>query len=140
MTISVGRCLKSRVVKEHINKNFATCKSFCNLQELYTAFKENHPNVNIGFSKFCALRLKWCVLAGSKMAHSVCVCSAHQNIVLLVDAMELVLTCKDLIKLTLSCLKYFHQKLICDHIYITNIHNSTFFTRTSLVHLIWKCS
>ena len=66
-------------VKEYINKNFATCKSLCNLQELYTAFKEKHPNVNIRFSKFCALRPKWCVLAGSKMTHSVCVCSAHQN-------------------------------------------------------------
>ena len=68
------------------------------MQELYTAFKEKHPNVNIGFSKFCALRPKWCVLAGSKMAQSVYVCSAHQNIVLLVDAMDWGLTYKDLIK------------------------------------------
>ena len=36
------------------------------------------------------------------------VCSAHQNAVLPVDAMEGDLTYKDLIKLTLSCLKYFH--------------------------------
>ena len=79
-------------------KNFAISKSLCNLQELYTAFKENHPNVNIGFSRFCALRPKWCVLAGSKMTHSVFVCSAHQNIVLLVDAMDWDLTYKDLIK------------------------------------------
>ena len=89
MTISVGRCLKRKTmlvwVKEYINKNFATCKSLCNLQELYTAFKEKYPNVNIGFSKFCAFRSKWCVLAGSKMTHSVCVCSVHQNVVLLVD-------------------------------------------------------
>ena len=102
MTISVGRCLKRKTmlvwVKEYINKNFATCKSLCNLQELYTAFKEKHPNVNIGFSKFCALRPKWCVLAGSKMAQSVYVCSAHQNIVLLVDAMDWGLTYKDLIQ------------------------------------------
>ena len=41
MTISVGSCLKGKVVKEYINKNFATYKSLCNLQELYTAFKEN---------------------------------------------------------------------------------------------------
>ena len=45
MTISAGSCLKRKTmlvwVKEHINKNFATCKSLCNLQELYTAFKEN---------------------------------------------------------------------------------------------------
>ena len=66
MTISVGSCLKGKVVKEYINKNFATYKSLCNLQELYTAFKEKHPNVNIGFSKFCHLRPKWCVLDGSK--------------------------------------------------------------------------
>ena len=85
MTISAGSCLKRKTmlvwVKEHINKNFATCKSLCNLQELYTAFKEKHPNVNIGFSKFC-------VLVGSIMTHSVCVHSARQNIVLLVNAMD----------------------------------------------------
>ena len=108
MTISVGRRLKRKVVKEHINKNFVTCKSLCNLQELSTAFKEKHPTVNIGFSKLCALRPKWCVQAGSKMTHSICVCSAHQNVVLLVDAMDWDLTYKDLIKLTLSCLKYFN--------------------------------
>ena len=108
MTVSVGRCLKSKVVKEYINKNFATCKSLCNLQELYTTFKEKHPNVNIGFSKFCGLRSKLCVLAGSKINHSVCVCSAYQNVVLLVDAMNWDLTYKDLIKLTLFCPKYSH--------------------------------
>ena len=108
MTISVGRCLKSKVVKEHINKNFATSKSLCNLQELYATSKEKHPNVNTGFSKFCVLRPKWCVLACSKMTHSVSVCSAHQNVVLLVDAMDWGFTYKDLIKLTLSYLKYSH--------------------------------
>ena len=102
MTISVGRCLKRKTmlvwVKEYIIKNFATCKSLCNLQELYTALKEKYPNVNIGFSKFCALRLKWCVLAGSKMTRSVCVCSAHQNVMVLVDAIDWDLIYKDLIK------------------------------------------
>ena len=72
-------------------------QKLCNLQELYTTFKEKLLNVNIGFSKFCTLRPKWCVLAGSKMTHSVCVCSAHQNFVLLVDAMDWDLTYKDLI-------------------------------------------
>ena len=92
MAISVGRCLKRKTmlvwVKEYINKNFATCKSLCNLQELYTTFKEKHPNVNIGFSKFCTLRPKWCVVASSKMIHSVCVCSADKKVVLLVDEMD----------------------------------------------------
>ena len=108
MKISVDRCLKSKVVKEHINKDFAACKSLCNFQKLSTAFIEKYGNVNIGFSKFCALTPKWCVLTGSKMIHSICVCCAHQNVVLLVDAMDWDLTYKDLFKLTLSCLKYFH--------------------------------
>ena len=102
MAISVGRYLKRKTmlvwVNEYIIKNFETFKILCSLQELYTAFKEKHPNVNIEFSKFCALRPKWCVLAGSKMTHSVCVCGAHQNVVLLVDAMDWDLTYKEMIK------------------------------------------
>ena len=92
ITISVGRCLKRKTmlvwVKEYIIKNFATCKSPCNLQKLYTAFKKKTPSVNIRFSKFYALRTKWCVLDGSKITHFVCVCSAHQDIVLLAEAMD----------------------------------------------------
>ena len=68
------------------------------MQELYTAFKGKHPNVNIGFSNFCASRPKWCVLAGSRMTHSACKGSAHQNVVLLGDTMDWDLTYKDLIK------------------------------------------
>ena len=81
-----------------VKENFATCKSLCNLQDLYIDFKEKHPNVNIGFSKLCALRPKWCVLARSKMSHPVFVCSAHPNVLLLLDAMDWDLTYKHLIK------------------------------------------
>ena len=102
MKISVGRCLRRKTtlvwVKENINKNFATGKKFCNLQEWYTAFKEKHPNANILFSKFCVFRPKWCILAGSKITHSVCVSSGHKDVVLLVDAMDWGSTYKDLIK------------------------------------------
>ena len=56
------------------------------MQELYTAFKEKHLKVNIEFSKFCEMTL------------FVCVCSAHQNVVLLVDVTDWDLTYKDLIK------------------------------------------
>ena len=102
MTTSVGRCVKRKTmlmeVNKYINENFATCKSPCKMQELYTAFKDKHKNVNIGLSKFSALRPKWCVLAGSKMTHSVCVCSTHQNVVLLVDSMDWNLTHKYRIK------------------------------------------
>ena len=112
MTISVGRCMKRKTmlvwVKEYKSNNFANCKSLCNLQELYTAFIGKHPNVNIGFSKFCSMRPMWCVLAGSKMTYSVCVYSVDQSFVLLVDTVDWDLTYKYLIKSTLSCLKYFH--------------------------------
>ena len=75
----------------------------CNLSELYAAFKEAHPNVKIGFSKFCSLRPKWCVLAGASGTHSVCVCSMHQNAVLLTDAVDWDFTYKDLM-----------EKVVCD--------------------------
>ena len=116
-------------------QNFATCKSLCNLQELYTAFKEKHSNVNIRFSKFCTLRLKWCVLAGSKMTHFVCVCSAHQNVVLLVDAINWDLTYKDLIKL--DCLALSISDKIYLPLFLYHHHSQEYFlTGTSLVHLV----
>ena len=43
----------------------------CNLREMYSAFKEKNPNIKLGFSKFCSLRPKWCVIAGSTGTHSV---------------------------------------------------------------------
>ena len=75
----------------------------CNLSELYSALGGKYPNIKIRFSKFCTLRPKWCVLAGSSGTHSVCVCSNHENAVLLVDAIDWEYTYKDLIK-----------KVVCD--------------------------
>ena len=102
MPSSVAWYLKRKTmlvwVEEYIIKNCAICKCLCNLQELRTAFKEKHQNGNIGFSKFCALRPIWCILAGSKMTHSACICSAHKNIVFLVDATDWDLAYKYLIK------------------------------------------
>ena len=143
LRISVCRCLKSKTmlvrVKKYIKKNFAACKSLCKLQELYTAFKEKHPNVNIEFSKVCALRPKWCVPAGSKMTHSVCVCSAHQNSVATrYSGLGLDIQRPDQINFVLP--EVFPLKFICDHFCITIIHKSLFLTGISLVHLIWKCS
>ena len=69
----------------------------CNLHELFVAFEERNPDVKIGFSKFCTLRLKWCVIAGSSGTHSVCVFTTHQNTILLVDAVNWEVTYKDLV-------------------------------------------
>lgn len=51
-----------------------------NLNELYAAFKFDHPGIKIVLSKFCMLRPKWCVLAGSPGTHFVCVCTIHENV------------------------------------------------------------
>lgn len=51
----------------------------CNLQELYVEFCKDSNNPSIGFSTFASLRPAWCILAGSKGTHSVCVCTYHQN-------------------------------------------------------------
>ena len=61
----------------------------CDLKELYTAFKKTFPLLKVGFSKFCSLRPKWCVLVGCSGTHSVCVCTIHQNVVLMMSAVNL---------------------------------------------------
>lgn len=61
----------------------------CNLREVYFFFKEKHPCVKVGFSKFAELRPKNCVLAGPKGTHSVCVCTYHQNVKLMIENSKL---------------------------------------------------
>ena len=56
----------------------------CNLNDLYAEFKRIYPTLKIRFTKFCSLRPKWCVYAGASGTH--CVCTHHQNVVLLVNA------------------------------------------------------
>ena len=133
ITISEGRCLTSKAVKEYINKNFATCKSLCNFEELYTAFSEKHLNVNIVFLKCCALRHKWCVLAGSLC----CICLSKFCVASRCNGLGLDTQKTDQINFCLSLIVSI--KIICDHFYIPIIYKSNFLTGTSLVHLIWKC-
>ena len=66
----------------------AVSSEWCNLHELFVAFKERNPDVKILFSKFCTLSPKWCVIAGSSGTYLVCVCTTHQNTILLVDALK----------------------------------------------------
>ena len=71
-----------------------------NLKELHGAFKEKYPHAKVGFSKFCSLRPKWCLSVGSAGTHSVCVCSSHQNVQLLVDAANIDKNYRDLMAMT----------------------------------------
>ncbi|XP_074096076.1 uncharacterized protein LOC141525460 [Cotesia typhae] len=54
-----------------------------NLKELYQCFCEINPTGRIGFSKFASLRPKHCVLAGASGTHTICVCTIHQNVKLM---------------------------------------------------------
>lgn len=56
----------------------------CNLKELHKIFKLRYPTMKIGFSSFASLRPKYCILAGGRGTHTVCVCSIHQNIKLMI--------------------------------------------------------
>ena len=58
----------------------------CNLKKLYQSYKEKFSQHKIGLSKFCELRLKWCIPISSSGTHSVCVCTVHQNTTLIADA------------------------------------------------------
>jgi len=61
--------------KQHLQKRLV----LCNLKEAFQLFKDKHPDLKLGFSKFAELRPKECILAGESGTHSVCVCSIHQN-------------------------------------------------------------
>lgn len=64
---------------------------------MYANFKNTHPNVKIGLSKFCSLRPKCCELAGSSGTHSVCVCIYHQNIKLMLEGANMNVDYNDLL-------------------------------------------
>lgn len=57
-----------------------------NLKECYLLFKDRFQAERVGFSKFAQLRPKQCVLAGASGTHSVCVCTIHQNVKLMLLA------------------------------------------------------
>jgi hypothetical protein len=43
----------------------------CNLKELYSHFKNSHPGVKVGFSKFASLHPRNSIMAGENGTHSV---------------------------------------------------------------------
>jgi hypothetical protein len=86
--VSIGR-------NHHMQKRLI----LSNLKELYSSFKERNPAVKIGFSKFCMLRPKWCITIGASGTHSVCVCTYHQNVILLLNAIKIDKTYHELIEM-----------------------------------------
>ena len=69
--------------RQHMQKRLI----LMNLNELYENYKMKYSSDKIGLSKFCSLRPENCITVGSKGTHSVCVCSIHQNVKLMVSAL-----------------------------------------------------
>ena len=86
--VSVGK-------NQHMSKRLI----LCNLKELYAAYKLKFPEHKIEFSKFASLCPKWCILAGQKRTHSVCVHTIHQNVKLMLSAIGVDKSYHDLIEM-----------------------------------------
>lgn len=71
-----------------------------NLNELHALFKQRFPDFSVGLSKFCELRPKECVTVGARGTHSVCVCTIHQNVKLMLADLpsDTKITFRDLIE------------------------------------------
>ena len=71
----------------------------CTLKELYLSFKAKYPDTKVGFSTFATIRPKWCVLAGSAGTHAACVCTIHQNAILMLKSAQIEDSYQDLISM-----------------------------------------
>ena len=54
-----------------------------NLKEIYHNFKGRYRDMKIGFSTFAILKPKDCVLEGASGTHSLCVCTIHNKVKLM---------------------------------------------------------
>ncbi|SMN01563.1 hypothetical protein SPONN_2634 [uncultured Candidatus Thioglobus sp.] len=77
--------VKQGAQRVHIQKRLV----LSNLKETYQLFKDKYPDEKIGFSTFAQLRPSQCVLAGASGTHSVCVCTIHQNVKLMMLGIRL---------------------------------------------------
>ena len=60
-----------------------------NLKELYAEFKSSYPDIKTCFSNFCSHRPKWCITVGALGTHTVCACTYHPNVKLMIGAVKL---------------------------------------------------
>jgi len=102
---SFSRIIPGLKDKVSLSKNVYAQKRLllCNIDELYALFKSENPNVAISRSMFFSLRPKQCVTVSAPGAHSVCVCTHHQNVNLMAKSS---MTGKDY--------KEFMAMIVCD--------------------------
>lgn len=84
-----------------------------NLREMYALFKERHDGIKIGISKFCQLRPRNIILANASGSHNVCVCTKHQNVKLMIDAINLKKLTAGVPNYQLECYKDCLKQMTC---------------------------
>ncbi|CAH0546678.1 unnamed protein product [Brassicogethes aeneus] len=78
------------VIKKEGSKEYAQKKLLlANLKEIYAQFKSEYPHVKIGFTKFYELKPRNCIFAGKSGTHTVCVCTVHQNVKLMITGSKI---------------------------------------------------
>ena len=78
-----GTIKNSDGTKEHHQKRLI----LCNVREAYLQYKSTFPDDKIGLSKFAELQPKWYRTVGQSGSH-VCVCIYHQNVKLMLSAVN----------------------------------------------------
>ena len=73
----------------NIHDSLLVKKTASVLERMFMFLSDKHKDLKITFSKFDSLRPKWCITVGSKGTYSVCVCTAHQNVKLLLSSVNL---------------------------------------------------
>lgn len=84
------------------------------LRELHTLYKNSHPKNQVSFSVFCKLRPKHVILPGTSGTHVVCVCTIHQNVKLMLDAISDQISKYDRVN-PKKKYQYFISEMVCDN-------------------------
>ena len=93
----------------HIQKRLV----LSNLKEAFQLFNNRFPTETVGFSKFADSRPKHCILAGASGTDSVCVCTIHQNVKLMMLSVKVSdLTTHN--NIPLSTYHHFLAQMVCN--------------------------
>ena len=143
MTISVGRCLKRKIyvsVSKGVHQQkLCNLRKFSQIARIVLCFQRKAPKCKYWVIKVLSLETQM-------------VCSGwleNDSLILLLERWSkcwVASPCSwlgfdiETLKLTLSCLKYFHKNLFAITFISPSFTRVFFLTGPSLVHFVWKCS
>ena len=105
----ISQCVKGKRIlwlknsdgtKEHHQRRLI----LYNIREAYLHYKSTFPDDKIGFSKFAEVWPKWCRTVGQSGSHNICVYTYHQNVKLMLSAVNLTLSYQVLQGITRYCM------------------------------------